>query len=285
MGDLSKYDDREQYKERYAKVYADTSEGAMRNAAGIFYRFVHEMAIGDLVVYPSSPTKQVYIGEVTGHYKHAPDMDPHFPNQRSVKWLKNLPRTHFSQQALYEIGSALTLFQVRNNVDEFIAALEGRPEPLAAEEEVSTITADIETQTSDFILKQLYKHYKGDALEDLVVHLLEKMGYRARRTTRNKPSVDVVAHKDEFGFEPPVIKCQVKSEESAIKLEAVEKLYSNVGPQEFGLCVALSNYNDRASRFADGKANLRLIDGYELVDMIMAYYDDLDTQYKNAIPL
>jgi len=285
MGDLSKYKDREEYKEKYTRVYADVSEGAMRNAAGIFYRFVHEMDIGDLVVYPSSPTRQVYIGKIIGSYKYLPDVDPHFPNQRDVRWLKNLPRTHFSQQALYEIGSALTLFQVRNNVDEFIAALEGKPGPLVVEEEVATITADIETQTRDFILKQLYKHYKGEALEEFVIHLLEKMGYHARRTTRNKPSIDIIAHKDEFGFEPPVIKCQVKTEDSPIKLEPVEKLYSNVDPKEFGLFIALSNYSDKARRFADGKANLRLIDGYELVDMITAYYDDLDTQFKNSIPL
>lgn len=287
MGDLSKQKDREEYKQKHDEVYPDSKVGTTRNAAGVLYRFVHEIQIDDLVIYPSGPTKQIYIGKVIGDYEYRPDVDTDFPNQRKVRWIKNLPRTYFSQQALYEIGSAAALFQVRNYADDFIAALEGGPEPTEPDEETAIITEGIETQTRDFILKQLYKHYKGEALEDLIVHLLEKMGYHARKMAKNKPSVDVIAHKDELGAELPIIKCQVKTEGSSIKLEPIEKLYSNVntGAGEFGLFVALSDYNDKARRFADAKPNLRLIDGYELVDILISHYDELDTPFKNAIPL
>jgi restriction system protein len=183
----------------------------------------------------------------------------------------------------------LSLFQIKNNADEFLAALEVKfasKEPVLEDvEEVATITEDIETQTKDFILKQLYKNYKGEDLEDFVVHLLEKIGYHARQTYKNSPSVDIIAHKDEFGFESPLIKCQVKSEESSIKLEPVEKLYSRVGQNEYGLFITLSTYGEKVRDFAESKHNLRLIDGYELVDIIMDYYEELDTKYKNAIPL
>jgi restriction system protein len=37
--------------------------------------------------------------------------------------------------------------------------------------------------------------------------------------------------------------------------------------------------------FANAKNNLRLINGYDLVDIILEYYDELDTKYKNTIPL
>jgi len=285
IGDLSKYKEREEYKKQYMKAYPDDSEGAIRNAAGIFYRFVHEIQVGDLVVYPSSPLKQIFIGKITGHYKYDPDINHDFPNQRNVDWIRNLPRTSFSQEALYEIGSALTLFQVKNYAAEFVAALEGKAEPPLVDDEVAVITEGIEDQARDFVLKKLYKQYKGEVLEDLIVHLLEKMGYHARKTSKNNPSVDIIAHKDELGFESPIVKCQVKTEEGTIKLEAIEKLYSNVGTHEFGLFIALSDYNDRARRFAEGKANLRLIDGYELVDILITHYDELDTRYKNSIPL
>ena len=43
---------------------------------------------------------------------------------RKVKWLKHLPRTAFSQGALYEIGSAMSFFTVKNYADEFMAALD-----------------------------------------------------------------------------------------------------------------------------------------------------------------
>jgi len=290
VGDLTKYKDRDAYKEKLQQTYKDISVGAKRNTAGIFYRFVYEMQIGDLVIYPSKRSKQVYIGEVKSDYKYQPDIFKEYPNHRDMVWKANYPRTRFSQNALYEIGSALTLFQVKNYADEFLAALEGEPESResALEEEtdeVATIAEGVETQTKDFVLKQLYKNYKGEALEVFIVHLLEKIGYHARQTFKNSPSVDIIAHRDEFGFEPPLIRCQVKSEEGAIKLEPVEKLYSRVNQNEYGLFITLSNYNDKVYRFAEAKHNLRLIDGYELVDIILEHYDELDTKYKNTIPL
>jgi len=285
LGDLSKYKDRDTYKKKYQEVYGGPI-GALGNRAGMFYRLAREMQPGDLVVYPSKIDKQVYIGRITGSYMYSPDIDRRFPNQRKVQWRKNVPRTTFSQPALYEIGSALTLFQVKNYTDEFIAVLEGKPsEELLEEEEIGTISEDVEEQTKDFVLKQLKKYYKGEALEGLVVHLLEKMGYRARLTGKNNPSVDIIAHKDEFGFEPPLIKCQVKTEEGTIKLAPVEKLYSRVNQNEYGLFIALSDYNDKVYTFAEAKHNLRLVNGYELVDLILHYYDELDTKYKNTIPL
>ena len=288
IGDLSKYPDREAYKNAYLKFYPADTVGAVRNAAGIFFRFVHEMKIGDMVVYPSRPTNVVYIGKITGEYQFAPNFSSNFPNQRIVKWLTRLPRTSFSQGALYEIGSALTLFQVRNNADEFIAAAAGKPEPPSDKqdsEESAKISADIETQTNDFVLKQIKLHFKGEALEDLIVHLLETMGYHARKMPKNNPSVDIIAHKDELGFEPPIIKCQVKSEEGTIGLDPVEKLNSHVNQNEFGLLITLSDFNKNATQFAESKPNLRLVDGYTLVDMLLNHYTELDNKYRNAIPL
>jgi len=290
VGDLSTYKDREAYKNILQKTYKDISVGALRNTAGIFYRFVYEMQIGDLVIYPSKPSKQIYIGEVRSEYKYRPDSHEEFMNHHDVEWKANYPRTRFTQDALYEIGSALSLFQVKNYADEFLAALEGRPESKesALEEEakeVATIAESVETQTKDFVLKQLYKSYKGEALEVFIVHLLEKMGYHARQAPKNNPSVDIIAHKDEFGFESPLVKCQVKSEEGTINLDPVEKLCSRVKPSEYGLFITLSSYNDKAYRYAESQQNLRLIDGYELVDIILEHYDELGTKYKNTIPL
>lgn len=290
VGDLSKYRDRDEYKKKLQEEYKTMSVGAQRNTAGIFYRFVFEMQIGDLVIYPSKRNKQIYIGEILSEYKYQPESHEEWVNHRDILWKGNYPRTHFSQQALYEIGSSLSLFQVRNYADEFLAALEGKPELKETEvedetKELATITEDVETQTKDFVLKQLYKNYKGAALEIFIVHLLEKMGYHARQAPKNNPSVDIIAHKDVFGFEDPLIKCQVKTEEGPIKLEPVEKLCSRVSPNEYGLFIALSGYNDKVYRYAESQHNLRLIDGYELVDIILEYYDDLDTKYKNIIPL
>jgi restriction system protein len=68
------------------------------------------MQIGDYVVYPSVADRMVYIGKVTGDYEYKPEKSKSYCNMRSVEWIKLIPRTSISQGALYEIGSALSLF-------------------------------------------------------------------------------------------------------------------------------------------------------------------------------
>ncbi|MFC1962924.1 restriction endonuclease, partial [Chloroflexota bacterium] len=108
VGDLTKYKDRDAYKKILKQTYEDMSVGALRNTAGIFYRFVYEMQVGDLVIYPSKRSKQIYIGEIKSGYQYRRESAKEFINQRDVEWKANYPRTRFTQDALYEIGSALS---------------------------------------------------------------------------------------------------------------------------------------------------------------------------------
>ena len=106
----------------------------------------------------------------------------------------------------------MSLFSVRNYAEEFRSALEGGPSvvpPVTQDQSVAAVTEDIGETTRDFVLKRLAKELKGAPLEGFVLHLLECMGYRARLTRKNEPSVDIIAHKDDLGVEPPIIKVQV----------------------------------------------------------------------------
>lgn len=277
---------REDFKAEYSQVFSDASDQSVATSAGQLYRFVHELHIGDLVAFPAKKDRQVHIGEVTGAYEYRPHVDGHYPNQRAVKWLEHVPRTKFSQGALYEMGSALSMFQIRNYADEIYAALEGKTTLVAPEEEaVSVVAEDIENQTRDFVLKQLERNLKGLPLEEFIKHLLEKMGYRARLMRANEPSVDIIAHRDELGFEPPIIRVQVKSSAGKIGDPDVSAFYGKVGQGEYGLLITLGEFTAHAWQFAIGKGNLRLIDGIELVDLILEHYDDFDPRYKGIIPL
>ncbi|MEE9179127.1 MAG: restriction endonuclease, partial [Acidimicrobiia bacterium] len=51
------------------------------------------------------------------------------------------------------------------------------------------------------------------------------------------------------------------------------------------LFVTLGAFTPQARRFAESKANLRLIDGDELVRLTIEYYNDLDPKYKGVLPL
>lgn len=289
MGDLARLKaDRETLKTKLAEVYPTTKPGAVPVEAGQLLRFVHEMKKGDIVAYPSKRDRQVHIGRVEGEYQHSPSKNQHYPNLRAVNWSRSVPRTHFSQGALYEIGSAMTFFQVKTYAEEFLKAMEGKttPKQAAKDETVVVVARDIEETTRDFILKRLGQELKGHALADFVAHLLESMGYRTRVSPEGiDGGVDILAHKDELGFEPPIVKVQVKSTEGGIGDPVVSALYGKVSSSEFGLVVTLGTFTNHAVSFARSKSNLRLIDGDALVTLILEHYDQLESRYKGLLPL
>jgi len=155
MGDMSKLGaDRDAFKSKLLEVRPDRKPGYYPNAGGQLFRFVHEAKNGDLVVYPSKHDRLIHIGEITGPYLYDAKTEVAYPQHRAVKWLKSFPRTKFSQGALYETGSAMSFFQVKNYADEFLAALSGQETTPAAkqDESISYVAEDIEQNTRDFIL-------------------------------------------------------------------------------------------------------------------------------------
>ena len=289
MGDLGALKaDREEFKKRVTQVYPGSKPGAIPTYAGELFRFIHEMKVGDIVAYPSKRDRKIHLGHVDGSYKYDPSKEESYPNLRPVKWLKAIPRTQFSQGALYEVGSALSLFQVKNYAGEFIAALEGKTEapPVGQDETIKVVAEDIEETTRDFVLKRLAQELKGHPFSEFISHLLGAMGYRTRLSPEGPDGgVDIIAHKDELGFEPPIIKVQVKSSDGSIGDPIVSALYGKVSGNEFGLLVTLGTFTSQARNFARSKSNLRLIDGDELVMLILQHYEQFDSRYKGLLPL
>ena len=289
IGDLSILKpNRDAFKAELVRAYPEKKPGAVPIEAGLLYRFVHEIQPGDQVIYPSKLDKQVHIGRVEGGYEYNQKLSSNYPHIRAVKWVKDFPRTQFSQGALYEIGSAVSLFQVKNYADEFLAALQGKAMslPVSEDDTVAVASENIEQATRDFVLKRLAQELKGHPLAHFVAHLLGVMGYRTRISPEGPDGgVDILAHKDELGFEPPIIKVQVKSNDGNIGDPVVSALYGKVGPGEFGLLVTLGAFTRQALNFAHSKSNLRLIDGEALVDLVLQHYEQFDSRYKGLLPL
>ncbi len=113
----------------------------------------------------------------------------------------------------------MSLFQIKNYADEFLAVFEGKaaPTPVEQDETVSFVADSIEENTQTFILKMLAKELKGHPFAEFVAHLMTTMGYNTRISPPGPDGgIDIIAHKDELGFEPPIIKVQVKSTEGSM---------------------------------------------------------------------
>ncbi len=112
------------------------------------------------------------------------------------------------------------------------------------------------------------------------------MGYRTRVSAEGPDGgIDIIAHYDELGFEPPFIKVEMKSAEGSIGDPVVSQLYGKVAANEYGLLVALGTFTAQARNFEKSKSNLRLIDGEQLVELILQHYEAFDSRYKGLLPL
>jgi restriction system protein len=54
---------------------------------------------------------------------------------------------------------------------------------------------------------------------------------------------------------------------------------------DYGLFVTLSNYTKNAKKYLDSTPIIRGINGTELVELILKYYDLLSKRYQKMIPL
>lgn len=288
MGDLNKISpDRESFKKEYTKAYSDEKKMKVATSAGMLYRFAHEVQIGDYVVFPSKINREINIGIVESDYIYNPEA-PIYNQQRKVKWLKHLPRTAFSQGALYEVGSAMSFFSVKNYSDEFLAALDKDFKKAidtdnTDDETVAATAEEIIESTRDFIIKELSRNLKGYDLEEFIADLLNAMGYRTTISPHGGDSgIDITAYKDEL---PPRILVQVKSQDSDIKETTIQSLKGAMREGDYGLFVTLSNYTKKAKQYLDNTPIIRGINGTELVDLVLKYYDSLSEKYRKMIPL
>ena len=287
MGDLGNIDaNRDAFKEKYTQIYPDAKKGSIATGAGMLYRFCHEIQVGDYVVFPSRSNREVNIGVVESEYIYDSNQ-PEYVQTRKVKWLQHLPRMVFSQGALYEIGSAMSLFSVKNYADEFLSVLDKdfmkNYSSDSEDESVGATADDIIEGTKDFILKELSRQLKGYDLEGFVADLLRAMGYRTTISPQGGDSgIDITAYKDEL---PPRILVQVKSQDGDIKETTIQSLKGAMREGDYGLFVTLSNYTKNAQKYLDSTPIIRGINGTELVELILKYYDDLSDKYRKMIPL
>ncbi|MBF6612259.1 MAG: hypothetical protein IVW55_03945 [Chloroflexi bacterium] len=115
VGDLSHLPaERLRFEQLVTAHYPNERAGYVRNAAGQLYKFVFEMRVGDLVVYPSKIGRLLHVGRLVGGYRYDATEPLVFPHRRPVVWLGDLDRGQLEQTALRELGSVLTLFRLRH---------------------------------------------------------------------------------------------------------------------------------------------------------------------------
>jgi restriction system protein len=112
---------REAFYVAYRKANPEDTSSGSAGIGGKFFRFTHEVRVGDFILYPALVDKTVYVGTVASDY--AFDEASPFPHRRCVQWKFLIPKIEFSQAAVYEIGAARTFFEFKKNATELLARI------------------------------------------------------------------------------------------------------------------------------------------------------------------
>lgn len=125
--------------------------------------------------------------------------------------------------------------------------------------------------------------------QDMVAALLKAMGYHIQSVApKGKDGgVDVVAYVDPLGAQTPRIKVQVKHRPDAvIGAPDVRSLLGVLRAGDIALFVTSGSYSpDAKNTAASSREFIRLIDGDEFIEMWQTYYDKMNDDDKNMLPL
>lgn len=302
VGDLSLIPGaREGLKEALNLALPDSNPRAIAGWAGIMLRFRDEIKQGDVIVAPYKPDSTINIGVVTGDYQFHANEETHL-HRRRVEWKKiGLSRTIFTQPALYELGAFLTVFRIRKHTQEFLAALSTQAETTEGvtdivekaavtgpDEEISDEprASRIERHTRDFIMDALHEKLSHRQFEEFTADLLRTLGYQARVTQYSQDGgVDVIAHRDLLGLEPPLIKVQCKHQTGTIGSPEVHQLSGTQGQGELALFVTLGSYSRDALALERQRPGIRLLTGEDVVSLVLEHYSQLPERWRLLIPL
>ena len=304
IGNLAPHDTRDKMKAAYRKGFPDATDAAIRSSYGQVFRFAHEMEVGDPVVYPIKGSRDILIGEIAGPYRWADDdaqlVAADYCNVRKVKWIKRVPRIAFSQDALHSFGSYSSVTSSDDYLEEVLAVLKGdkvapltsdtataksteASEPAPAEQGINLAERAVE-ETQDYLLRQWSR--TGQRFEAVVAAVFRAMNYTAHvQAGSHDLGVDVIAHPDPLGVQPPLLKIQAKSGTGKIGAREVKELRGLLNQGEKGVLVSLGGFSNDAKHVQQNDADLVLIDGERFVELFLEFYDRLDPEMRNRFPL
>ena len=291
IGDVSGLS-REGIRTRIAQLSESLSPKQVSSRVGQLYRFTSEIEIGHVVLTPMEG-RRILIGTVQSTCQFV--SEPVMPYRRSVKWQKHVLRDDLSV-ALRNAFGLLTVFSLDPYADEIRRLLGEGPLPnvvpttnsdLEAEGIDIFSAADIEVkarkQIEDLILGR--GRFSGHEFEGLVAALLQAMGYKIVRgpLPGADGGVDVIVAPDQFGFQQPRIIVQVKHQADAVGAPDISQLQGRVGNSGKGLFVSTGGFTRDAKQMAG--SDLTLLNGEQVVDYFIQYYEYLPSEYKAKVPL
>jgi len=294
VGEMSTLINRNDFKNRLAKVFPEWSPYEVGNSAGQLFRFAREIKIGDTVITYDTSSRKYLVGTVISEYEYTEGVIVDQSHIRRVEWVGEVSRDSLTVASRNSLGSTLTVFSISPEaVKEMLSLLEGGPtshpapkDDAIVSEEVSSLFKDQQLMSLEFI-KDKVSALKWDEMQDLVAGLLRAMGYKTRISPSGSDrGKDIVASPDGLGFEDPRIVVEVKHRAGTMGAPIVRSFLGGRHANDKGLYVSTGGFTREARYEAERAAiPLTLMDLDDFVHSLLEHYEKLDVDMQRLIPL
>ncbi|MEW8042467.1 MAG: restriction endonuclease [Candidatus Thiodiazotropha endolucinida] len=290
-GDLSATRSRKEIVTKVQNAYPNWPPGRISAWGGMLYRFQHEIGVEDFVI-TYDPGRRIYlVGTITSNCIYDPNRVPGSPYVREVNWLKEVERDNLATSVKNSLGAISTLFRVPDqHIDEILAGGTGDRTPdqsdLLVDEDQSLNLDKVEEESIERVKDQVAS-LGWDELQELVAGLLRGMGYKTRVSPLGPDrGKDIIASPDGFGFESPRIVVEVKHRGQSMGSHEIRSFLGGRHVADKGLYVSTGGFTKDAYYEAE-RANipLTLMSLDELVKALLEYYDQLDIETQQLVPL
>ncbi len=265
------------------------------NWASQVWPFAHEMKKGEIVVLPSKIKPVIHFDKITGDYEFLPNNgNPYYHARRVERVACDIPRANFDQDILYSFGAFMTICRIKQE-ERIKAVIQAHNQGKKAQQVIpqepqdDEEARDIENEALSVITNLMIQKTKGHGLAKIVDAILRAKGF----TTYVSPAgpdkgVDILASAGTLGFGSPKICVQVKSSDAPVDRIVLDQLggvMKNFGA-EYGLLVSWSGFkssviNETAKQFFE----IQLWTHKEIIQEFLRYYDQMDAEIKELIPL
>lgn len=263
------------------KTYGGTSV-SVGISTGQVWNFVREMSVQDIALVPDFNEGQFLVAELTGTYEYKKkwgDGCP-YPSRRKVRWKSPIQMQDVSQKLKSSFYSWLTVFSIDHHAKELEQVLSGVTPAIPKAEMTGA-------QLYDAIIDRIMQ-LSPQKFEAFTAHLLSTIGFQAAATRYvGDKGVDVVGTLTAEGIAEVILKLQVKRITGSIGIDEVLRIRGALAGDEHGAIATTSKFTKQAREEAksQGKKRIALIDGHNLVELILTHYDEIDDDYKNLLGL
>ncbi|MFK4343605.1 MULTISPECIES: restriction endonuclease [unclassified Paenibacillus] len=293
LGNPMQFLNRDKLIEKAHDVYSKEKPKARIGWGHQVWKFSREISVNDNIITYSKEKREYIIGKVNKPYLYDPVMvNDYYPNVIGVKWeSKRISRDQLSQGAKNSLGGISTVFRVDTWGDEFERLLSGDSVVSSFPTALSNVVNDEYIDNSDFIqqaitlLEDAIDRLDEWQMQDLFGGLLEGMGYQVRISPKGPDGgVDIIAHRDAFGFEKPIIKVQVKHRKASAGSPEIQQLLGSNPMGASSLFVSTGGFTSQAKNVAK-QHGVKLVDLSELVELVGEWYEKMSLERQSLLPL